>query len=144
MGIKWLKTLYVLVDGAVRPRLCQDCPPYVLKEELDQLYGKGKWCVVWDIAWDRQALDDSKTNKRTAVKGARMVFDALNEEGCVTRATTSPDDASLPRRIPVVACLESDVWGDYRSGTERDNGNGEDRDGKARKGAGPVRGGTER
>ena len=22
----------------------------------------------------------------------------------------------------MVACLESDVWGDYRSGTERDNG----------------------
>ena len=97
MGIKWLRELYVLVDGTVPPRPCQDCPPYVLKEELDKLYGKGKWCVVWDIAWDRQALDDSKTNKRTAVRGSRMVFDALNEEGCVTcdDVARSPDDASF-------------------------------------------------
>jgi hypothetical protein len=115
MGIKYVKLLWIRVGDDWRARACRDCPPYILKEVCDDIYGADNWCIAWDLAYDRQALDDAKTNIATAIKGARMVFNPLVKKGCVARETR-PRRPRSPRRITVVACLEGQNCGDYYDG----------------------------
>ncbi len=89
MGLRGALELYHCVPAAERYRVVRAFPCPTIKKSLDRIYGRGKWCLLWDLAVDRLDLPGAKEDPAMACLGATMLWEELDKARCVTRARST-------------------------------------------------------